>query len=76
MPMTMEDFKRIGDQACVSVAAGHDCMWDGVLLEQSLWPALVEEMQRRYRRSTGDSSAVLTLSRITEAGKAALEGGA
>jgi hypothetical protein len=59
--MTPEDFERIGNQALVSLAAGHDCMWQGDLLEPHLWEALRLELQRRYRRSTGETMAVLTI---------------
>ncbi|TCP88940.1 hypothetical protein C8J31_102109 [Rhizobium sp. PP-CC-2G-626] len=61
--MSPEDFKRIGEEACVSIAADHDCYWrpeDG-LLQPSLWEALRVEMQRRFRRSTGEKMAVLTI---------------
>ncbi len=59
--MTPEEFESIGNQACVSVAAGHACMWQGELLEPHLWEALRAELQRRYRRSTGETMAVLTI---------------
>lgn len=65
MSMTREDFNRIGDQACVSVAAGHACSWQGNLLEPRLWEALRIELQRRYRRSTGETQAVLTIDNIS-----------
>lgn len=59
--MTHEDFKRIGERACVSVAAGHDAHWKGGYLDPSLWEDLRIELQRRYRRSTGETHAILTI---------------
>lgn len=59
--MTPEEFERIGVGATVSNAAGHDCMWTGDLLEPGLWEALRLELQRRFRRSTGEVMAVLSI---------------
>lgn len=59
--MTPEEFKSIGDAATVSNAAGHGCMWTGDLLEPELWEALRLELQRRFRRSTGETMAVLSI---------------
>ncbi len=59
--MTPEDIIRIGEAATVSVAAGHDCHWHGNLLEPRLWEALRLELQRRFRRSTGEPMAVITI---------------
>lgn len=59
--MTPEEFWKIGEGAAVSNAAGHDCLWRGVSLDPALWEALRIEMQRRYRRSTGEIQAVLTI---------------
>jgi hypothetical protein len=59
--MTREDLILIGNQANVSVAAGHDAYWSGPLLEPRLWEDLRLELQRRFRRSTGETMAVLTI---------------
>lgn len=60
--MTLEELFAMGDQASVSLAAGHDCHWQGRRLEPRLWEALRIEMQRRLRRSTGEPHAIVTFS--------------
>ena len=57
--MTRERMIEILDGACVSVAACHDCRWDGTLLEPRLWEELRIELQRRFRRSTGEERAII-----------------
>lgn len=59
--LTPEELKRIGNHAWVSNAAGPDVLWPGNLLPQELWEDLRTELQRRYRRSTGENMAVLTI---------------
>lgn len=59
--MTPDEFKKIGEASCVSNAAGHDCLWQGRFLEPQLWEALRIELQRRFRRSTGETMAVLSI---------------
>jgi hypothetical protein len=59
--MTRGDLQRIGDAASVSIAAGPDYLWSGNRLDPRLWEALRAEMQRRFRRSTGEELAVLTV---------------
>jgi hypothetical protein len=59
--MTPEELKGTIEKACVNVAASHDCMWTGNRLDPRLWEALRIELQRRYRRSTGETMAVLTI---------------
>jgi hypothetical protein len=70
--MKWEDIKRVGDDARVSIAANSDHHWDrsfasGEFLEPELWEALRLEMQRRYRRATGEELAVLTIVNNPEA---------
>lgn len=61
MTMTMETFMKIADGARVSIAAAPDYSWRGERLDPRLWEALRLELQRRYRRSTGEEFAVLTI---------------
>ncbi|KAA3510131.1 hypothetical protein [Agrobacterium rosae] len=66
--MTRDDLKCVVDNACVSNAAGPDYLWPGFLLDPRLWEALRIELQSRYRRSTGEAMAVLTVQLTTETG--------
>lgn len=59
--MTRDDLKCVVDNARVSNAAGPDYLWPGFLLEPRLWEALRIELQARYRRSTGEAMAVLSV---------------
>lgn len=59
--MTPEELKRIVENAQVDSAAAPDYRWQGDLLHPRLWEALRTELQRRYRRSTGEPHAVLTV---------------
>lgn len=65
--MTRDDLRCVVDQACVSNAAGPDYLWPGSPLEPRLWEALRIEMQSRYRRSTGETMAVLRVDLSEEA---------
>lgn len=64
--MTRDDLKCVVDNACVSNAAGPDYLWPGFLLEPRLWDALRIELQSRYRRSTGETMAVLSVQFLAE----------
>lgn len=63
--MKMEDLKRIGDQASVSVAMMHPAMRTpelrDVRLEPRLWEDLRIRLQETYRLATGENQAILTI---------------
>jgi hypothetical protein len=70
--MTFEDIRRMGNEARISIAAGADHHWAlsferGEFLEPGLFEALRLELQRRYRRATGEEHAVLTIVNNPEA---------
>lgn len=65
--MTLEELQAIGDEVNVSMAARAAWQQSGDRLEPRLWDALRQEMQKRYRRATGEEFAVLTVVNNPEA---------
>lgn len=59
--MTWEEIKRIGDECAVHIAAAGEPFESGKRLEPLLWEDLRLEMQRRYRRATGEEFAVVVI---------------
>lgn len=59
--MTMEKLMEIGDDACVQIAARPTYLSGNERLEPRLWDALRLELQKRYRKATGEEFAVLII---------------
>lgn len=68
MEWTWEHIQRIGDEASVKLSADDDYgTGSRDRLKPELWEALRLELQRRYRRATGEEFAVLTITNNPEA---------
>lgn len=57
----MEKLMEMGRDASVQIACHPAYLHDGQRLEPAQWEALRVEMQKRYRRATGEEFAVLTV---------------